>query len=91
MRQYNYIKAPAALAERIGLAGMRKPAGEGFIILSESDMRMVDLTPEEKVAFFGCEVLSEQQAATMINKNETVNNNPVTGANDASSKKTLEE
>lgn len=68
MKQYNYIKAPIAVAERIGLADMRHTAGEGFVILSESDMRMVDMTLEEKAAALGCEILSEAEADILVNQ-----------------------
>lgn len=68
MKQYNYIKAPIAVAERIGLADMRRAAGEGFVILSKSDMRMVDMTLEEKVAALGCEILSEAEADILVNQ-----------------------
>lgn len=68
MIQYNYIKAPIAVADRIGLADMRRSAGEGFVILSESDLRMVDLTLEEKVAALGCEIISESEAEGLINQ-----------------------
>lgn len=71
MKQYNYIKAPIAVAERIGLADMRRAAGEGFVILSESDMRMVDMKLEEKVAALGCEILSEEEAGLLVNQPET--------------------
>lgn len=68
MIQYNYIKAPIAVAKRINLAEMRQSAGEGFVILSESDLRMVDLTLEEKVAALGCEIISESEAEELINQ-----------------------
>lgn len=68
MIQYDYIKAPIAVAERIGLADMRRSAGDGFVILSESDLRMIDLTLEEKVATLGCEIISESEAEALINQ-----------------------
>lgn len=68
MIQYNYIKAPIAVAERISLEGMRQSAGEGFVILSESDMRMIDLTLEEKVSALGCKIISESEAEELINQ-----------------------
>lgn len=89
--EYNYMKAPVEVAKRIGLDGIRKSAGEGFVVLSESDMRMVDLTTEEKALFFGCEMLTEQEAIQLISENETVNTNPVPEVHDTSANQTMEE
>lgn len=69
MGKYNYIKAPVSVAKRAGLDGMRRSAGTGYVILSESDLRMLDLTVVEKIEFFGCEAVTEEQAAALVNDN----------------------
>lgn len=89
--EYKYIKAPIEVVARIGLESMRKSAGEGFVILSESDMRMIDVSLEEKAALFGCEVLTEQEATKIVSENETVVTNPIAEVNDTSANKTKEE
>lgn len=70
-----YYKAPIYVAERLGVKNIRRSAGEGFVILSESDMKTVDVTVDEKVQLFGCEVLTEEQANILIANNVKGGNN----------------
>ncbi len=74
MEDYNYYKTPIAVAERLGLADMRNSAGEGFVILSKSDLRMLDMTVEEKVQFFALEVYDEGEALHLIEENKEEEN-----------------
>lgn len=65
-----YYKSPTYLAERLGIQGIRRACAEGFVILTEADMRMVDVTIGEKVHLFGCEELTEDQASVLLSNYE---------------------
>lgn len=65
-----YYKAPVLLAERLGIQGIRRACADGYVILTEADMRMVDVTINEKVQFFGCEEITESQATVLLSNYE---------------------
>lgn len=77
---YMYILAPVELAERAGLKGMRQETGNQ-VILNESDMRMVDMTIAEKVEYFGCTPIGEEQALILINQQKEKENEEIVPQN----------
>ena len=66
-----YFKAPSYLAERLGIQDARRIVSGDYVVLTEADMRMIDVTIDEKVKFFGCEVLTEQQSIDLLSINKT--------------------
>lgn len=65
-----YYKIKKEYAERAGLnEHMREPAGDGHLMLSEKDIRMIILTVEEKLIF----LLAEGDCKEVSNNDEVEN------------------
>lgn len=79
MREMKYLKVSADIARRAGVIDVRHRTADGEFIINESDLRMVRFEPEEYVKGIAGQVLTEQEAAKLIeaggNKIEVQNEN----------------
>lgn len=66
MREMKYLKVSADIARRAGVIDVRHRTADGNFIVNESDLRMVRFEPEEYVRGIAGQVLSEQEAARLI-------------------------
>ena len=66
MREMKYLKVSADIARRAGVNDVRHRAADGEFIINESDLRMVRFEPEEYVKGIAGQVLTEQEAAKLI-------------------------
>lgn len=66
MREMKYLKVSADIARRAGVIDVRHRTADGDFIVNESDLRMVRFKPEEYVRGIAGQVLSEQEAARLI-------------------------
>lgn len=66
MREMKYLKVSADIARRAGVIDVRHRTADGDFIVNESDLRMVRFEPEEYVRGIAGQVLSEQEAARLI-------------------------
>ena len=61
-----YLKVSADIARRTGVIDVRHRTADGEFIINESDLRMVRFEPEEYVKGIAGQVLTEQEAAKLI-------------------------
>lgn len=61
-----YLKVSADIARRAGVIDVRHRTVDGEFIVNESDLRMVRFEPEEYVRGIAGQVLTEQEAAKLI-------------------------
>lgn len=61
-----YLKVSADIAKRAGVIDVRHRTADGDFIVNESDLRMIRFEPEEYVRGIAGQVLSEQEAARLI-------------------------
>ena len=66
MREMKYLKVSADIARRAGVIDVRHRTTDGEFIINESDLRMVRFEPEEYVKGIAGQVLTEQEAAKLI-------------------------
>ncbi|WP_288243017.1 hypothetical protein [uncultured Bacteroides sp.] len=66
MREMKYLKVSADIARRAGVIDVRHRTADGDFIVNESDLRMVRFEPEEYVRGIAGQVLTEQEAARLI-------------------------
>lgn len=66
MREMKYLKVSADIARRAGVIDVRHRTADGEFIINESDLRMVRFEPEEYVRGISGQVLTEQEAAKLI-------------------------
>lgn len=66
MREMKYLKVSADIARRAGVIDVRHRTVDGEFIVNESDLRMVRFEPEEYVRGIAGQVLTEQEAAKLI-------------------------
>lgn len=66
MREMKYLKVSADIARRAGVIDVRHRTADGNFIVNESDLRMVRFEPEEYVRGISGQVLTEQEAAKLI-------------------------
>lgn len=66
MRTTKYYKVTASVAERSGVAEMRYRTADGMMILNEQDVRMIRLEPEEYLTGVVEAILTEDEAALLI-------------------------
>lgn len=66
MREMKYLKVSADIARRAGVIDVRHRTADGDFIVNESDLRMVRFDPEEYVKGIAGQVLTEQEAAKLI-------------------------
>ena len=66
MREMKYLKVSADIARRAGVIDVRHRTADGGFIINESDLRMVRFEPEEYVKGIAGQVLTEQEAAKLI-------------------------
>lgn len=66
MREMKYLKVSADIARRAGVIDVRHRTADGEFIVNESDLRMVRFEPEEYVKGIAGQVLTEQEAAKLI-------------------------
>lgn len=66
MREMKYLKVSADIARRAGVIDVRHRTADGEFIVNESDLRMVRFDPEEYVRGIAGQVLTEQEAAKLI-------------------------
>lgn len=66
MREMKYLKVSADIARRAGVIDVRHRTVDGDFIVNESDLRMVRFDPEEYVKGIAGQVLTEQEAARLI-------------------------
>ena len=66
MRTAKYYKVQPSVAERSGVADMRYRTADGMMILNEQDVRMIRLEPEEYLTGVVEAILSEEEAALLI-------------------------
>lgn len=66
MRTTKYYKVQPSVAERSGVADMRYRTADGMMILNEQDVRMIRLEPEEYLTGVVEAILTEQEAALLI-------------------------
>lgn len=66
MREMKYLKVSADVARRAGVIDVRHRTADGEFIINESDLRMVRFEPEEYVRGIAGHVLTEQEAAKLI-------------------------
>lgn len=66
MREMKYLKVSADIARRAGVIDVRHRTADGEFIINESDLRMVRFEPEEYVKGIAGQVLTEQEAARLI-------------------------
>ncbi|WP_330940611.1 hypothetical protein [Bacteroides sp. MSB163] len=66
MREMKYLKVSADIARRAGVIAVRHRTADGDFIVNESDLRMVRFEPEEYVRGIAGQVLTEQEAARLI-------------------------
>lgn len=66
MREMKYLKVSADIARRAGVIDVRYRTADGEFIINESDLRMVRFEPEEYVKGIAGQVLTEQEAARLI-------------------------
>lgn len=66
MREMKYLKVSADIARRAGVIDVRHRTADGEFIINESDLRMVRFEPEEYVKGIAGQVLTEQEAAKLI-------------------------
>ena len=59
-----YFKVDKTIAERLNVT--RQAVSENEVLISESDLRMLDLSLEEKAEYFGCKEVSNKAAKEMI-------------------------
>ena len=60
------MKVSADIARRAGVIDIRHRTADGNFIVNESDLRMVRFEPEEYVRGISGQVLTEQEAAKLI-------------------------
>jgi len=60
------LKVSADIARRAGVITVRHRTADGDFIVNESDLRMVRFDPEEYVKGIAGQVLTEQEAARLI-------------------------
>lgn len=61
-----YYKVKADVATRAGVASARYRTADGMMILNEQDVRMIRLEPEEYLTGIAEAVLTEAEAAVLI-------------------------
>lgn len=66
MREMKYLKVPEDIARRAGVIDTRHRTSDGEFIINESDLRMVRLEPEEYVRGIPAQILTETEAAKLI-------------------------
>lgn len=66
MRTTKYYKVMPSVAERAGVAEIRYRTEDGMMILNEQDVRMVRLEPEEYLSGVVEAILTEEEAALLI-------------------------
>lgn len=66
MREMKYLKVSADIARRAGVIDVRHRTADGEFIINESDLRMARFDPEEYVKGIAGQVLTEQEAARLI-------------------------
>jgi len=66
MRTTKYYKVQPSVAERSGVADMRYRTADGMMILNEQDVRMIRLEPEEYLTGVVEAILTEEEAALLI-------------------------
>jgi len=66
MRTTKYYKVQPSVAERSGVADMRYRTADGMMILNEQDVRMIRLEPEEYLTGVVEPILTEEEAALLI-------------------------
>lgn len=66
MREMKYLKVSADIARRAGVIDVRHRTADGEFIINESDLRMVRFEPEEYVKGIAGQVITEQEAARLI-------------------------
>lgn len=66
MRTTKYYKVTASVAERSGVSEMRFRTADGMMILNEQDVRMIRLEPEEYLTGVVEAILTEEEAAFLI-------------------------
>lgn len=66
MRTAKYYKVQPSVAERSGVADMRYRTADGMMILNEQDVRMIRLEPEEYLTGVVEAILTEEEAALLI-------------------------
>lgn len=68
MRTAKYYKVQPSVAERSGVADMRYRTADGMMILNEQDVRMIRLEPEEYLTGVAEAILTEEEAALLIER-----------------------
>lgn len=66
MRTTKYYKVQPSVAERSGVADVRYRTADGMMILNEQDVRMIRLEPEEYLKGVVEAILTEEEAALLI-------------------------
>lgn len=66
MRITKYYKVQPSVAERSGVADVRYRTADGMMILNEQDVRMIRLEPEEYLKGVVEAILTEEEAAMLI-------------------------
>ena len=66
MRRMNFFKVYADIRQSCGVVDVRHRTADGEFIINESDLRMVRFEPEEYVRGIAGQVLTEQEAAKLI-------------------------